>query len=168
MRSSTIQKLAVTLTTVYLFFLFWAIIFKFQFSPAYLPNLQYINLIPFAESSFQTGDFNTLEVLGNFIIFIPFGIYLNLLSSKLPYWKQILLIAASSLFVEVLQFIFSIGVTDITDLITNTLGGITGILLYLLLKKYFANKLTLHKYLTTTATIGTILTLILTNIMLVG
>lgn len=168
MRISMIQKLAVALTTIYFLFLFWAIIFKFQLSLSYLPNLQYINLIPFAESSFQTGAFNTFEVLGNLIIFVPFGIYLNLLPTKLSYAKQVVLIATVSLVVELLQYIFSIGVTDITDLITNTLGGITGILLYLALKKCVANKHTLHQYLTASAAIGTALTLILTNIMLMA
>ncbi|MFK4934083.1 VanZ family protein [Lactococcus formosensis] len=35
-----------------------------------------------------------------------------------------------SLFVEILQFIFGIGATDITDIITNTSGGLIGLLLY--------------------------------------
>lgn len=168
MSKSTVQKLAITLTTIYFLYLFWAIIFKFQLSLYYLPNLQYINLVPFAESSFQSGEFNTFEVLGNLLIFVPFGIYLNLLPSKLSYPKQIILIGTVSLFVELLQYIFSIGVSDITDLITNTLGGILGILLYLLLKKFSANKLVLHRYLTTTAAIGTALTFVFTTILFVG
>lgn len=168
MRVSTVQKLAVALTTIYFIFLFWAILFKFQLSLYYLPNLQYINLVPFAESSFQSGEFNTFEVVGNLLIFVPFGIYLNLLPSKLSYFKQILLIAAVSLAVEVSQYIFSIGVTDITDLITNTLGGITGILFYLLLKKCVTNRHVLHQYLTISSAVGTALTLVLTNIMFVG
>ncbi|MBL1227583.1 VanZ family protein [Enterococcus sp. BWR-S5] len=168
MSKSTVQKLAVVLTTIYFLYLFWAIIFKFQLSLYYLPNLQYINLVPFAESSFQSGAFNTFEVLGNLIIFIPFGIYLNLLPAKLSYMKQIILIGTVSLSVELLQYIFSIGVSDITDLITNTLGGVLGILLYLLLKKFSANKLVLHRYLTTLSAIGTAITLIFTNILFVG
>ncbi|WP_370448246.1 VanZ family protein [Melissococcus sp. OM08-11BH] len=34
-----------------------------------------------------------------------------------------------SLGIEVLPIIFGLGATDITDMITNTLGGITGLLI---------------------------------------
>jgi len=42
-----------------------------------------------------------------------------------------------SLFIEVSQSILAVGATDITDLLTNTLGGILGILIYRSLRKVF-------------------------------
>lgn len=45
-----------------------------------------------------------------------------------------------SLAIEIFQFILSIGVTDITDLLGNTLGGIIGIVIFYLLAKLFKNK----------------------------
>jgi glycopeptide antibiotics resistance protein len=35
-----------------------------------------------------------------------------------------------SMAVETLQFIFAIGTTDATDVVTNTLGGLAGLVLY--------------------------------------
>ena len=46
--------------------------------------------------------------------------------SFLGKWGAIFLV---SLFVEILQYIFGIGATDITDII-NTSGGLMGLLLY--------------------------------------
>ena len=41
--------------------------------------------------------------------------------------------AILSLLFEITQWIFSIGASDITDLITNTLGGICGLFLFILM-----------------------------------
>jgi glycopeptide antibiotics resistance protein len=41
-----------------------------------------------------------------------------------------------SVAVEIIQYIFAIGATDITDVITNTLGGFIGLGLYTLSNKY--------------------------------
>ena len=41
-----------------------------------------------------------------------------------------------SLTAELIQFIFAIGATDITDVITNTVGGFLGLKLYNLSNKY--------------------------------
>lgn len=39
-----------------------------------------------------------------------------------------------------MQYILAIGASDITDIIGNTLGGIAGIVCYILLEKIFKNK----------------------------
>lgn len=44
-------------------------------------------------------------------------------------------IFATSLLLEVLQFVFAIGASDITDIIMNSLGGIAGILIGVCLQK---------------------------------
>ncbi len=38
---------------------------------------------------------------------------------------------------EASQYIFGIGASDITDIITNTIGGIIGICIYMVIKKAF-------------------------------
>lgn len=70
-----------------------------------------------------------LEILFNILIFIPFGFFMGRFSERsfLGKWGTIFLV---SLFVETLQYIFGIGATDITDIITNTSGGLMGLLLY--------------------------------------
>ena len=75
------------------------------------------------------------NLLGNIVAFIPFGILLSTLWEEKSIIKRILPIFLTSLSFEILQFIFSIGASDITDLIMNTIGGIIGICIFLILKK---------------------------------
>ncbi len=51
-----------------------------------------------------------------------------------------LFIFSTSFLFEIVQFIFAIGASDITDLIGNTIGGIVGILFYRMLKKFMPEK----------------------------
>ena len=75
------------------------------------------------------------------LIFIPFGIYITMLKSNWSFIKKIIPIFLTSLIVEILQYIFAVGATDITDLIGNTLGGVIGIGIFYLLIKLLKTKL---------------------------
>jgi len=58
-------------------------------------------------------------------------------------WKittKCLLIFLTSFLFEVIQFIFAIGASDVTDLIGNTFGGIIGILFCIIMKKIAPKK----------------------------
>jgi glycopeptide antibiotics resistance protein len=79
-------------------------------------------------------------MIDNFVVFIPFGLFLGINLKKASFWRKLAYISIFSLGVEILQFIFAIGITDITDIITNTLGGLVGLLVYDLGKKYIDNK----------------------------
>ena len=46
---------------------------------------------------------------------------------------SIVIISSTSLLFEILQYIFHIGVSDITDIIMNTIGGIIGMILMVIL-----------------------------------
>ena len=58
---------------------------------------------------------------------------------------------------EVLQYIFAIGRSDITDLLTNTCGGILGIVIYLVLAKLFRSRNRANKVIIVIASIVTVL-----------
>ena len=58
------------------------------------------------------------------------GIYLSLLIKKTSVRVYTIMIALISLVVEILQYIFALGVADIDDLILNTIGGFIGIILF--------------------------------------
>lgn len=134
------KKLTLGLLIVYLMALIWIILFKLSFSVADLPHLRSVNLVPFMGSVIVNGEVDFTEIIDNVIAFIPFGVLLSTLLEEKSIIKRILPVFLTSLSFEILQFIFSIGASDITDLIMNTIGGIIGICIFSILKKILKDK----------------------------
>lgn len=118
------------LFAVYLILLVWIILFKLQLSIHELDRIRGINLIPFYYDNEIGMGFHLKEVLENVAIFIPYGIYLCMLKKEPGLWVKFFLILMTSFILEVLQYILAVGGTDITDIITNTCGGMAGIGIY--------------------------------------
>ena len=135
----------IVLLVIYLFLLIWIILFKMAlFSEiADLDYIREINLIPFYYDK-ETSHHLT-EVLQNVAIFVPVGIYLQML--KIDKSKSIIFGGGLSLLLETLQFIIGIGASDITDVITNTTGTIMGIVVYGMLLFIFKKREALEKVL---------------------
>ena len=76
----------------------------------------------------------------NLLAFVPFGLYLSLLEPRWPVWKRLLPGFFTSLAYEVLQYAFALGRSDVTDLLSNTLGVLVGVGLYALLAKRLKEK----------------------------
>jgi glycopeptide antibiotics resistance protein len=153
------SKLTFGLFIVYLLILIWIILFKMQFSFNTLPHFRGLNLIPFAGSVIKNNQLDYKEIILNIMVFIPFGLYLSMIKLNWPFWKKIIPIAGVSLLFELLQFLFAIGGTDITDLISNTLGSAVGIGLYIVFSKILKEKT--NKILNILALIGTICIILL-------
>jgi glycopeptide antibiotics resistance protein len=114
---------------LYLLTLLWLVLFKLSYDiPSILANYQMrsLNLIPFVTLG-QTG---LSETVSNFVTFIPFGLLFSLNFKKVGVWRLLIVVFVFSAAVETLQFIFAIGTTDATDVVTNTLGGLSGLMLY--------------------------------------
>lgn len=111
---------------LYIFLLTWIIVFKFRIDIRNLRYLRTINLIPFKENALK-------EILINIFLFISYGMYLRELTKKKSLTVGIIIL--TSFIFEVLQYILHIGISDITDVMMNTLGGIVGILLISILEK---------------------------------
>ena len=62
---------------------------------------------------------------GNIIWFVPFGFLLKKLT-RMTAAKIIFFGFLLSLFIEIMQFIFGTGVSEIDDLLLNTLGAVIG------------------------------------------
>ncbi|HBH0738341.1 TPA: glycopeptide resistance protein VanZ1 [Clostridioides difficile] len=126
---------------VYIIILTWIILFKLQFDISSLEtmNLRSINLVPFAGSLIINNRVDISEIILNVDIFVPFGIYVCMLKEEWSFIKKVIPIFITSLAFETLQYIFALGASDITDLIGNTLGGIIGIAVFMLLSKIFKN-----------------------------
>ncbi|ELC8441923.1 VanZ family protein [Clostridium perfringens] len=139
MKKKIINFLFLISFVFYILFLLWNILFKYV-APWDLFSSERvvyrgINLIPF--NDIMEGNYNQLDVIGNIILFVPLGIYVSMFFKKAKICKNIGVIALTSLVFEVSQYIFAIGASDITDIITNTVGGIIGIGLYFIIKKIF-------------------------------
>jgi glycopeptide antibiotics resistance protein len=90
-------------------------------------------LIPFHD--YEVGD-----ALTNVVVFVPLGILIPLLMRRPSWWKVLLTAAAVSLTIELLQLaaqrLFSGGhVADVNDLIWNTVGGVVGFTIVVLVAR---------------------------------
>ena len=96
------------------------------------------NLKPFAEINryltyyHKIGSFNViLNLLGNVICFMPFGFVIPILSCR---QRSIVRITALSFLcsvtIELTQLVTKLGSCDVDDVILNTLGGISGYIIF--------------------------------------
>ena len=72
-----------------------------------------------------------LNLVGNVVAFIPFGVFLPVLFQKCRnFFLTVLFSMEFSLCVEVIQLVGKVGILDVDDVILNTLGGLFGYVLY--------------------------------------
>ncbi|MBQ2729238.1 MAG: VanZ family protein [Clostridia bacterium] len=138
---------------IYFLILVWLVLFKLTFNFSDIQMLggdRSVNFIPFYYDS-DVGRFHLKEVIMNVLVFVPFGMYLKMLGASVG--KSILIGFLCSLFFEIIQFIFAIGSTDVTDLITNTLGTVLGICVYVLSLLIFRKKSLADKVINTVAAV---------------
>ncbi|MBU3105490.1 VanZ family protein [Clostridium gasigenes] len=120
-----------------------------------------INLIPFysileyiSGSSANIKAFAFSNVVGNIVIFIPLGTYFSLFKNDKRVTTNLLFIFIVSLFVEIIQGLLGIGVSDIDDIILNCLGGLIGILGYKFLLFILRDEKKVHTAITILSAIG--------------
>lgn len=150
------KKLTMGLFVIYFLILTWIILFKMETDLSLLQNMNFrsINLIPFSASLEINGKIDVSEIILNIIAFIPFGMYFSMMNSRWKFMQKTLLFFGVSLFYEIMQYILAIGGSDITDLITNTLGGVTGLGIYFLCSKLLGKNTI--KVINILATVGTV------------
>lgn len=128
----TTKAIAVVASIAYFFVLTWVIMFKCNMLTSDMRiGFRSITLIPFG----RINDVGYLaEYLLNMVVYIPMGIYVcTFLKDKSLVFK-IAIIAISSIFFEVVQYIIAFGSSDISDVISNMLGGVAGVWLYAKIK----------------------------------
>lgn len=166
LKSEKRNTLTFVLFAVYLLALTWLILFKLQFSIPVIKEGRVINLIPLLGSFDGSGVLRFSEIRVNILAFIPLGIYLCMLEDRWPFVKKVLAIAAFALAFEITQFIFAIGRADITDVISNTLGGMIGIGVYALLSKVLKGRT--NQVVNVFAAVFTVLAVLLVALLLVS
>ena len=71
------------------------------------------------------------NLLGNILIFLPFGMLVPMLSKKYKrFWCVALLSFELSLAVELIQLLTKVGSCDVDDMLLNTIGGMLGYAIY--------------------------------------
>ncbi len=116
MFQSTKQKrLSCIVFGIYLILLTSLVLFKFVTSFSGLPSLRGINLIPFYYPLETTAHLK--KVLYNIVVFVPLGVYIQIFKENWKITTKWLIVFSTSFLFEVVQFIFAIGTSDITDII---------------------------------------------------
>ncbi|MEG0799543.1 MAG: VanZ family protein [Clostridium sp.] len=150
MKKKIINTLFIVGLIFYILFVLWNILFKYVSPLELFSTNRYfsrtLNLIPF--NDILNGYYNKLDIFGNIILFIPLGIYINIIMKNNKALKNIYIIVVISLLLETIQYIFGIGASDITDIITNTIGGILGIFIYMILKNLFVKDFKVKSFIT--------------------
>ncbi|WP_439484291.1 VanZ family protein [Cyclobacterium plantarum] len=149
------NKWTTALFVIYLIALVWILLLKLGVQFSYMENRN-TNFIPFNEPIFLTA-----ENMLNALIFVPPGIYAGVLFSRWIFGKKLCFLFLLSFLVEGLQYILRIGAFDVTDLITNTLGGLIGLLVFSGLEKVCQNRIRAQKFINILAVPATALLILI-------
>ena len=141
----------------YLVLLVWIILFKLQLSFQDIDRIRTINLLPFHYDDGNNARLHLKEVAYNIAVFVPFGIYLCMLAEKQKIIYNFLIILASAVGFEMMQYLLAIGSSDVTDILTNASGGLIGIWLYSVLIKITNSREKVNRVITIFATASSIL-----------
>ncbi len=115
---------------IYIAVLLRITVFRSGFGPDGLFQNGNINLTIFAEyvPMLQNGQWFRFIYLfvGNIVWFVPLGMYLEYGKKAGSLWKILFWGLLFSLMIETLQYVFGTGVSELDDLVLNTLGCVCG------------------------------------------
>lgn len=123
----------ILLAIVYAILLVLVVLLKFPFNGPATGGPRVLNLIPFHYS--LTTASGVEQVIENILAFVPLGIYLSMLWPRLGVSLRFVIILATTVAFETIQYVFAIGRADITDVIDNAIGGVLGIVIYAVLAR---------------------------------
>lgn len=86
-------------------------------------NVGQVSLIPFKDGV-------DIKDILNIILFVPLGFLISINLKNKQGIKNVIVCFSSSLLIELVQFLFVGRLADITDVITNTFGGLIGYYIY--------------------------------------
>jgi glycopeptide antibiotics resistance protein len=154
--SNKANKLTKALLIVYLFALIWILLLKLGVQFSYMGSRS-VNLVPFSQSLSSHGRIDLSEIILNVIIFIPLGVYTGVLFKRWTWINKFFFILLVSFLIECLQHILKVGAFDITDIITNSFGGIIGFLIFRIIETAFNSSARAQKFINIIAAAGTII-----------
>ncbi|MFI3201418.1 MAG: VanZ family protein [Eubacteriales bacterium] len=105
----------------------------------YTHTMNTIQLVPFLTTmqSYRQGlDAFIYHLIGNMIWFLPLGCITPLVHRKFKgFFSTVIIGVFLSFFIELFQWVFNSGVSDLDDIIVNTLGTIVGYGIYICISK---------------------------------
>lgn len=154
--SAGANRLTILLLSIYLVILCWILLFKLGVQFSYM-NERRVNFIPFI-AFFNPGQKADLAEIGlNVLIFLPLGIYLNSLCAKWSGWTQMSAFLGVSFLFELIQFTGSIGAFDVTDIITNVIGGVLGWLVFKAIEQLYRSRIRAQHFVNIAGVCATVL-----------
>ncbi|MDQ0361673.1 VanZ family protein [Breznakia pachnodae] len=129
------------ITFIFLFYLICLLYVTVYREGLFMNSTRTVNLIPFEmliesyEYSLSVDPLRAMlfliyNIVGNIAWFVPLGFMVNFYLKKPYFWKAFGIAFGLSFTIELLQFIGYVGITDIDDLIFNTIGGCIGYGIY--------------------------------------
>ena len=113
--------------------------------------IKHVKLVPFEtigayiraiKYGYMDSSIPVTNLLGNFILLMPFGVYLPLFFKKLKKWQSYILIILMLIFlIEATQFLLMRGIFDIDDFMLNFSGAMFGFFVWKLSLFHWLEKL---------------------------
>lgn len=151
---------------IYLFSLVSIILFKGESPMAVLSYPRTGTRLVNWEPLYFMNDLTDINVIGNVLLFIPFGMYVAILLKRK--WSGIVLMFLVSVSFEATQFILNIGALDVDDVLLNVSGGILGMLIVGFLSLFLKNKQRLKAFMAIASTLMGVPLLILWGLLQVA
>lgn len=132
---------------MYLVILLRITVFRSTFSFANICTKGTINPAPFADllDTLRTrgvGWFLYLFI-GNIVWFVPLGMLVPCVSANMRSARRVVLLSFfMSLIIEIAQYVFGTGISELDDLLLNTAGGAVGYAIFYVIRRlFYASKL---------------------------
>jgi glycopeptide antibiotics resistance protein len=110
---------------LYVLVLVWVVLLKIHTGDfGDLVGRRSVNLVPLGGTG--TGGLGTSELAVNVLAFVPLGVLVYLAGRERRFAGMFLPVVGLSLVLEIVQYVFGIGASDITDVLTNSAGGLVG------------------------------------------
>ena len=94
------------------------------------------------------------------------GIYLQMLLPGTKLYVKFMLIAGTSFLLETMQHILAVGRSDITDVLTNTTGGLLGLAVYSMTARLIGNRIKANRLFSILASIVSVVVIGLLGLIL--
>lgn len=126
------------LFVIYIFFLLYFLIFSEWYGRSGIMGEYHYNLVPFQEIKRfwnyrdQLGILSVTNLIGNVVIFMPFGFFGAVASSHRSFLRTSLDGFLLSLLIEIFQLVTTVGCFDVDDLLLNTIGTVLGYVTFII------------------------------------